>query len=78
MVSYVNKYMCLKDLFIQVNLFSLPTLGPRFVLNLIKVFEGSFGGSTLYENPKYVTPNAVSRMLVLKLPMINDCFLLMK
>ena len=69
--------MCLKDLFIQVNLFSLPTLGPRFVLNLIKVFEGSFGGSTLYENPKYVTPNAVSRMLVLKLPMINDCFLLM-
>jgi len=34
--------------------------GPRFVLNLIKVFEGSFGGPTLYENPSYVTPNAVS------------------
>ncbi len=33
--------------------------GPRFVLNLIKVFEGSFGGATLYENPSYVTPNAV-------------------
>ena len=31
--------------------------GPRFVLNLI---EGSFGGATLYENPSYVTPNAVS------------------
>ena len=35
------------------------------MFNLIKVFEGSFGGSTLYENPKYVTPNAVSGMLVL-------------
>ena len=53
-------------LFIHVKKF-FPTLGPRFVFNLIKVFEGSFGGSTLYENPKYVTPNAVStcRMLVL-------------
>lgn len=35
-------------------------LGPRFVLQLIKVFNGSFGGDTLYENPKFVTPNAVS------------------
>ncbi len=34
--------------------------GPRFALQLIKVFEGSFGGDTLYENPHYVTPNAVS------------------
>ena len=33
--------------------------GPRFVLQLIKVFEGSFGGPTLYENPQYITPNAV-------------------
>ena len=38
-------------------------LGPRFVLNLIKVFEGSFGGATLYENPNYITPNAVSKIL---------------
>ena len=30
------------------------------MLNLIKIFEGSFGGATLYENPSYVTPNAVS------------------
>ena len=34
--------------------------GPRFVLQLIKIFEGSFGGPTLYENPHYVTPNIVS------------------
>ena len=29
------------------------------MLNLVKVFEGSFGGATLYENPNYITPNAV-------------------
>jgi ribosome biogenesis protein BRX1 len=34
-------------------------VGPRFVLNPIKVFEGSFGGETLWENPNYITPNAV-------------------
>jgi ribosome biogenesis protein BRX1 len=39
--------------------------GPRFVLNLIKVFEGSFGGATLYENPNYITPNAVSETFIL-------------
>ncbi len=39
--------------------------GPRFVLNLIKVFEGSFGGATLYENPNYVTPNAVSYIIII-------------
>ena len=30
------------------------------MLQVIKIFEGSFGGDTLYENPKYVTPNTVS------------------
>ena len=29
-------------------------------MNLIKIFDGSFGGPTLYENPHYVPPNAVS------------------
>ncbi len=34
-------------------------IGPRFTLNLIKIFEGALGGITLYENPRYQTPNAV-------------------
>ena len=34
--------------------------GPRFVLNPIRMFEGSFGGATLYQNPHYVSPNMVS------------------
>ncbi|KAI8321970.1 Brix-domain-containing protein [Martensiomyces pterosporus] len=38
---------------------TLVEIGPRFVLNTIRIFEGSFGGPTLYENPKYISPNAV-------------------
>lgn len=34
-------------------------VGPRFCLNPIKMFAGSFGGPTLYENPFYVSPNQV-------------------
>lgn len=33
--------------------------GPRFVLNPIKIFDGSFGGATLWENPHYVSPAKV-------------------
>ncbi|XP_014844064.1 PREDICTED: ribosome biogenesis protein BRX1 homolog [Poecilia mexicana] len=36
---------------------SLVEIGPRFVLNLIKIFQGSFGGPTLYENPNFRSPN---------------------
>lgn len=38
---------------------SLVEMGPRFVLNPIRVFAGSFGGPTLYNNAAYVSPNAV-------------------
>ncbi|KAK3090971.1 hypothetical protein FSP39_016123, partial [Pinctada imbricata] len=41
---------------------SLAEIGPRFVLNPIKMFDGSFGGTTLYQNPKYVSPNEIRRM----------------
>ncbi len=29
----------------------------RFVLDIIRVFQGSFGGQTVYQNPSYVSPN---------------------
>lgn len=38
---------------------SLVEVGPRFCLNPIKIFGGSFGGPTLYDNPDYTSPNAV-------------------
>ena len=37
---------------------ALAEIGPRFVLNPIKVFEASFSGQTLWDNPRYVTPTA--------------------
>jgi len=38
---------------------SLVEIGPRFVLNPIRIFRGSFGGQTLFLNPHYVSPNEV-------------------
>lgn len=43
----------------------LSEIGPRFVLNPIKVFAGSFGGETLWQNPNYMSPNLM-RSLVKK------------
>ncbi|XP_022317621.1 ribosome biogenesis protein BRX1 homolog [Crassostrea virginica] len=42
---------------------SLAEIGPRFVLNPIRIFEGSFGGPTLYQNPNYVSPNDMRHMM---------------
>ncbi|XP_022753974.1 ribosome biogenesis protein BRX1 homolog 1-like isoform X3 [Durio zibethinus] len=41
---------------------TLVEVGPRFCLNPIKIFAGSFGGPTLYENPFYVSPNQIRAM----------------
>ncbi|KAJ3649336.1 hypothetical protein Zmor_021086 [Zophobas morio] len=35
---------------------ALAEVGPRFVLNPVKIFSGSFGGAALWENPFYVSP----------------------
>ena len=45
---------------------TMTEIGPRFVLNPIKVFGGAFGGVTLYENPNFITPNAHRRMMRLE------------
>lgn len=37
----------------------LVEIGPRFVLNPIKIFGGSMSGATLWENQHYVSPNAL-------------------
>ncbi|XP_071799645.1 ribosome biogenesis protein BRX1 homolog [Asterias amurensis] len=42
---------------------SLVEIGPRFVLNLVRIFKGSIGGQTLYENSNYVSPNEQRRTL---------------
>jgi ribosome biogenesis protein BRX1 homolog len=45
---------------------SLTEIGPRFVMNVIKMFEGSFGGPVIYSNPDYVNPNVRRRMIKMK------------
>jgi hypothetical protein len=45
------------------------------VLNPIKVFNGSFGGETMWENPNYVTPNAVVLNINLNCLKANTLFL---
>ncbi|XP_025836369.1 ribosome biogenesis protein BRX1 homolog [Agrilus planipennis] len=34
----------------------LTEIGPRFVLNPVKIFSGSFGKTALWENPQYISP----------------------
>nr|CAG4644025.1 EOG090X07MB [Lepidurus arcticus] len=38
-------------------------IGPRFVMNPIKIFEGSFAGQVLWENPDYISPNMYRRII---------------
>jgi ribosome biogenesis protein BRX1 len=38
---------------------SLIEIGPRFVLSPIRIFRGSFGGQTLYQNQAFISPNEV-------------------
>ncbi|CAK9798128.1 Ribosome biogenesis protein BRX1 homolog [Anthophora plagiata] len=35
----------------------LAEIGPRFVLNPIKIFAESFGGEVLWDNPNYISPS---------------------
>ncbi|KAI8889765.1 Brix-domain-containing protein [Backusella circina FSU 941] len=42
---------------------SLIEIGPRFCLTPIRIFEGSFGGPTVFENPEFVHPNFVRASL---------------
>jgi ribosome biogenesis protein BRX1 len=41
---------------------SLVEIGPRFVLNPIWIFHGSFGGQTLFQNPDFFLPNEIRSM----------------
>nr|CAD2168146.1 unnamed protein product [Meloidogyne enterolobii] len=44
----------------------LQEIGPRFVLQLIRIFDGSFCGAVLYDNPEYLSPNHFRRQLKLQ------------
>jgi len=42
-------------------LVKLVEIGPRLVLNCIRIFDGSFGGQSLFQNANYISPNLVRR-----------------
>lgn len=44
---------------LQVNGMSLVEIGPRFVLNPVKLFAGSFSGATLWSNDNFMSGAAV-------------------
>ncbi|XP_066582969.1 ribosome biogenesis protein BRX1 homolog [Prorops nasuta] len=41
----------------------LAEIGPRFVLNPVKIFTNSFGGETLWDNPNYISPAKIRQTL---------------
>ena len=43
----------------ETEITSLVEIGPRFVLEPIRIFRGFFGGQTLFQNPNFVSPNEV-------------------
>ncbi|KAF5380869.1 hypothetical protein D9615_004145 [Tricholomella constricta] len=42
---------------------TLVEIGPRFVLTPIRIFEGAFGGATVFSNPEFISPTAVRSAL---------------
>ncbi|KIM79702.1 hypothetical protein PILCRDRAFT_823244 [Piloderma croceum F 1598] len=42
---------------------TLIEIGPRFVLTPIRIFEGAFGGATVFSNPEFISPAAVRSAL---------------
>ncbi|KAH8398344.1 hypothetical protein KR215_008657 [Drosophila sulfurigaster] len=41
----------------------LSEVGPRYVMNPVKIFDGSFTGKTIWENPDYVSPSKQRQLL---------------
>jgi ribosome biogenesis protein BRX1 len=61
--SYLDNKIWFRNYEINEESGALNEIGPRFVLNPIKIFEGSFEGRTLWENPEYRSPGYYRRLL---------------
>ncbi|XP_045474275.1 ribosome biogenesis protein BRX1 homolog [Harmonia axyridis] len=44
---------------------ALSEIGPRFVLNPIKIFSNSFGGAPLWENKAYISPSKYRKSILM-------------
>lgn len=45
---------------------ALAEIGPRFVLNPVKIFSDSFGGAALWENQNYTSPAKIRQLIAKK------------
>lgn len=63
--TYIDKRIWFRNYQILSEDGALAEIGPRFVMNPVKIFNDSFSGETLWENPDYVTPAKHRRMLKL-------------
>lgn len=61
--AFVDKRIWFRNFQILSEDGGLSEIGPRFVMNPVKIFDGSFGGDTLWENPDYVSPAKYRQML---------------
>ncbi|XP_037811718.1 ribosome biogenesis protein BRX1 homolog [Lucilia sericata] len=61
--TYLDKRIWFRNFQILSEDGGLAEIGPRFVMNPVKLFEGSFTGNTLWENPDYVSPAKQRQML---------------
>lgn len=61
--SYLDNRIWFRNFQIISEEGELAEIGPRFVLNPVKIFAGSFGGETLWDNPNYISPAKVNQCL---------------
>lgn len=61
--TYLDKRIWFRNFQILSEDGGLVEVGPRFVMNPVKIFDGSFGGNTLWENSDYVSPAKHRQML---------------
>lgn len=54
--TYLDKRIWFRHFQILSEDGGLVEIGPRFIMNPVKIFEKSFSGQTLWENPDYVSP----------------------
>jgi len=57
-LNELKEKFCDKD---DLDKLQLAEIGPRFSLNLMRIFEGIAGGKTLYQNEFYVPPSQLMR-----------------
>ena len=61
--SVVDGRIWFRNYQILQNSSGLAEIGPRFVMEPIKIMNGSFQGEVIYKNPKFKTPSALRSMV---------------